>query len=1762
MAEGYGEQIARVEDLKKQAEGKTVLLTPLQGITESARKGEQSLKSLSPKLKSDEAKKYLAASVPKVNNYLKGIADKGFSVIQTRKDQIIEQADVAPINQLRASLLSSLDEQKAELDNIDRLEQQDAALKALEQKEKEIDGDKDLKLEEKIKAYGELHQSVTEIHGKLFRNLLTAEGTRLLQSLDQNIKKMQVRVGYKVTDLNIALKCREKYAQYVKVDDKGNITYSDSLLAMKKDNPAEYRRIMNEILKGVTGVQDKEGADFMKIESELAALRSKVDAYKKAVEEFEKNPTPETRHQLKESRPQLPYPGFPGSKERAELKVPGGEFLNDVYSTIDRVSVPYKKMQEDMASLDKRVEKKEEEQNKEMVKQLIDALDKNWNETVKPKQTEYGTFKTTSLPDYLFILSLDEKLVTPDMKAKRESYKGTYDKVSEELLRCMLAVENMVSPFMSKNLDAASRGKIMAKYKEAEKNVNEIESDRIRIQSTTTLKTITQPGATNLLSYVIWKPQGPDGKNYDINEEMLSSIPVAQRDLIRSQIRLAIANNREAVQAQTEKANQEILTPDPKLAIAKLREQYGEKAKTYFDALQLFDSGDLNAAAKGLRDFIVYYDTLSPADKLTLAPLLGEAREKIKLVAIRQVAILESLEADIRAVYSPLQAAVRQGRDNAFTAEQRNQISTEEMAVMSALGVLKKRVQEGQATDITELLDSIRQKLAKGANRYGLIEKLNTMFQAQNDLHSSDPAKKAAAIAELQKFADKATNMDTRLYDIGKKYLNMILEQDKKDAEQEANAKGYTREEISQQIISSPQAMASIKALAKQYYDQFLKDNPGAKDKISIEQAEQFVLRRKTDEFYQETLQRYMSQSPKWKDNTSVKMYNKWFPADRASFWEVWNYSLEEQHAFADECAKLTFESILTLPVGMGAGAVGKMVTRMALRGMLKMAGERAGLEAGLLMMERGGLMALRAGSAEMQMLSPALRVAVMNNSTRAALGAMGTAAWGSGVIAEGATMRALGDASSFLSSGQIPLYLQAESTENHMDFSHALTESMVKVMLFRFMGSAGQGLFGAGMRAGGASAITANLGMETFSGAGGAAIELAFMSPEERVKNGMNPSFWVKSILQNAIVSAGTHLAHGTSIGKGAKAREGAPEEPGSSSGKAGEPVSVHADTVLDQHGPTVLEGSGVRTTRAETSAHPESNASVEPTPPVNPFLRSAIVGDLQGRGVNVPENIYSAKLVVNKESGSPEVIINDGTSIPVSDLHNLPEALYRRVNDIIAGNKGAEKITTGEILLDRQKVDTLLSNREGIENLESILKNPQSRIEGTLDRNVLIQEIAQAKKRIEIVETKNEMARLRKGQKPEEMAHNFDLVIEKMLRNEAIDSQNPYGKILSRFRERNPEQFEMLSHSNVEHLVSSNCLDAIIAGDYVDLSVEPGKTQRVFEGSRIGKGGGGEMFNVALTSPDGNAFTVGAMKKPFNTASGRAMFAFEKAAAIEISSWQNENIIKPMVVGENFIIYETSPRCMSYSEALTTLGPAEVMRLYGEALNGFKYAEQRTGFIITDPKPDNILIMEVTVGGQKKYVAKLIDNSLVAPDKIVEFKYPHTGWYAPTSTDINKSQYLLRLQGKSQPEINAWMGRAYSNHCRGRIMEDLILGVYEKVPGLTASDREAIVKYYDELGRLEKIESDTGVRPEHFPRFPHTSNTTLNRAGRFIDTSRNLVVAGNPAAIDGLITTVDGLHTALGGATLSPPPSPGAARGSAVGAGYLGRRTDRTQQ
>ena len=1014
---------------------------------------------------------------------------------------------------------------------LEKIKAFEATEKSFEKKEEEVAANNSLPFEEKVKTYSSLGREVHE--ASLTAPPATSAGAKLLQKINTGFTNIMARIGYKMIDLNIAKTCRERYSKYVSVDDKGNISYTEAFKTLKTANPAEYKKIMNEIIRGVTGMGKKpeenqpDGTDFMKLEAELTQLNRKMDEYKKAVEEFEKNPGEETQQRMMAARPVLQYPGFPGSGERSALNISGGEFLTDMYSAVDRVGVPYKKLQETMAALDERAKNKEVVLNKEAITQLMTALDSNWNEMVKPKTAEYSAFKTSSMAEYLSLLAYNELLFTPEKKNVREKHRTTYDKISEEVLRSALTVEMMISPFMAKNLDAESRAKLDVKYKETEKLVNQVENDRLIIKSTQSLQKIETSPGVNVLSYVIWKPGAADGKNYEIDEH---AIPVEKRDMVRSQIRLMIAQNIESVKNETGTAIDDLQKVDPQKAIAKMREQYGEKGKLFFDAVQMMESGDLNAAAKGLRDFIAFSENgkFSAEETVSLGQLKMEAQDKLKLISARQIAMLETLQNDIRAVFSPLTAAIRSGRE--LDPQQKNMIAGEEGALNDELNILKGKVQKGEILDINAEVASIKQKLATGATRYGMVEKIAALFQAQNDLHSSDPVKKAAAIKELQKFADNATDMDTRLYDIGKKYLDMILEERKKESEDEANRKGVTRESVGQSIVASPAAMAVIKQLAKQYYDNFIKENPNAKEKITMEQAEQFVLRRKTDEQYSASLRQSMSSSPKYKDDPTLKMYDKWFPLDQARFWEVWKYSLEEQHLFADECAKLVYESILTLPVGMGAGAVGKMVTRMALRGMMQMAGERAGLEAGLLMMERGGLLALRAGSAEMEMLSPALRAAVMKGSTRAALGGMGSLAWGAGVAGEGATMHVLGGMTSFLSSGELPLYLQAQSgAGSHRSFAHAMSESMVKAMMFRFMGQAGQKVFGAGMQAGGANATASYLAMESFSGAGGTAIELASMDAKERQKQALNPTYWVRSMMSNAIVSAGTHYAHGS---------------------------------------------------------------------------------------------------------------------------------------------------------------------------------------------------------------------------------------------------------------------------------------------------------------------------------------------------------------------------------------------------------------------------------------------------------------------------------------------------------------------------------------------------------------------------------------------------------------------------------------------------------
>jgi hypothetical protein len=246
---------------------------------------------------------------------------------------------------------------------------------------------------------------------------------------------------------------------------------------------------------------------------------------------------------------------------------------------------------------------------------------------------------------------------------------------------------------------------------------------------------------------------------------------------------------------------------------------------------------------------------------------------------------------------------------------------------------------------------------------------------------------------------------------------------------------------------------------------------------------------------------------------STLELFNRSSPYDKenAKWYKPWSwkdYDEDNWEDFKVKSAEFALETLATLPIGMGAGAVGKLATRAALKLAFRGA-EVALTETALTAFEQGGVRALLAEKS----LSAVSRSRLLM-------------AWGGGLAAEGSSMFAMNSAWEGLSTGHVSW---AEGQDaGFWKFAQHFAESIAKAGAFRAIG-ASQGKILNAMKAetGSLQKVGATIIGEGFSGATATLMDAITMMAQGHGDQ-VTMDFVIKSMAQMALMSYGTHLAHG----------------------------------------------------------------------------------------------------------------------------------------------------------------------------------------------------------------------------------------------------------------------------------------------------------------------------------------------------------------------------------------------------------------------------------------------------------------------------------------------------------------------------------------------------------------------------------------------------------------------------------------------------------
>lgn len=1431
MQEFFNQQIEAVSRNVKSLERHESLKVYSNEVTTAAQKGVDDLRNLGPQLNSFEAKKYLTEQTPKIAQSLRAIALKGLELIAKNPNKAIEKTELQPLEGLKTSLQSDLSQLKTEMGNFHSLEKAEKDAQSFGQEIDQIGNDNNLRLEEKIPKYEDLIKKTQE-----FKANLPGESTGTKQLRDRVTKAIddhQQKIGAQLVELQLAKTIRdeitkekeelsqkkpgisEKYSKYFAISEDGKVTFTPELKKLEKESPKEYAALTRELTERIYVIS------LQSIENQIKAAENGKENYKKAVEAYEQNPTPENKNAVKESEVILDQLSFGNPADRKRLGIQVSNIAESIIGNVEQFGPSYNKISAEIKALKDRFEKKEKTIDQQAADEIAKACDSSWNELVQPQVKEYNAFASESLQKLFDLVALQDLLTTPEQKQNKEQLRAAFALTSEKTFQAVINIKKITDLQKDKNIDSKLKTQFSARSKEAADIITKLENDRVRLKATESLKGNTDDIKSQLLKYIIWDKNDPKG--YTLNLENLS---LDQKKVVESQINLLFATDREAIKAEM---NENAKNKKAEADTDNIEKQYGAQTHLFIEGLKQSQQGNYVEAITKMQDFVRAYETFSDEEKQKLAPVLKEAKNKILVLNLREIVVLEDILNDLAAVNAP-GTSFEKSTAEWLKPGQEDSYKTEIQNVSTKLAELRKNIAAGKVTDVATEIQKIKTEIQQVNKKKekGPIEDLEVLYTAINIIKNTDPdqdpTKRAQAIKTLQDFATKAR--ENQNYNLAAKYLSLAFSKELDEAKKLTSQKGLTREAVTKEILASPNIVANINQLAEKYYQEFVKQYPNQTNKVSIEIFRQKILAAKSSELYQKALQRVMTEATQFKNNPSIQQFNNYFPADPAAWYKPWAYNAKEYDDFIEELKLQGLITIATLPAGMVAGAIGRGVTGLATRGASRLLLSQAERKA---LQYAQGMASAGIKTAQIETIFPGISRAMGREALAIRTGEF------AGIGSEALSNLGLNDAIQYGLTGNNPRYLLDSQNKDYRTFGHALAESSIKTLITRKVGLSGQKEFGSDLAKGGAAAAKAAVKMEVFNALANTQIEAASLIVDNKGETIGDARFWVRSLVQNGINSAGSHIVRGSF---------GAKQEPAVAKSKTNEELLALAE----------------KNAKAKTKDSEQEKTKAENEVPVTPEERER--QQLFGKFKQQTDDISVA-------SSNPKANQNilgriydwvrdlDITSLGIKPKHTVNKPMkYGHEEEVEVELSNVKQPLEEMSHAEKKTAPAPVPQEENTPVGKHPLDDPNIGISPEVKlmmANLGVKDVAELKKFI----TPDELKILEKSIDPENperksLIEAADVVLDKQgvlkAHIEALETQGLNPKEL--IKNLSNAELDLLINSHENLGSDATLLKRILTRDFDMVETPSGGTLLIYEGNKLGEGGAGRISDAMFVN------------------------------------------------------------------------------------------------------------------------------------------------------------------------------------------------------------------------------------------------------------------------------------------------------------------------
>lgn len=375
-------------------------------------------------------------------------------------------------------------------------------------------------------------------------------------------------------------------------------------------------------------------------------------------------------------------------------------------------------------------------------------------------------------------------------------------------------------------------------------------------------------------------------------------------------------------------------------------------------------------------------------------------------------------------------------------------------------------------------------------------------------------------------------------------------------------------------------------------------------------------------------------------------------------------------------------------------------------------------------------------------------------------------------------------------------------------------------------------------------------------------------------------------------------------------------------------------------------------------------------------------------GKRATLPEEIYLLNDVLAK--GCLEGLVDPQMLLIAIEKGKLiPNELS--IPFLIKTPKGSmlveRLIELGKAPVTREWIENFIQSEYGFRKMEEWLNMKAVRFEKGLTREDML---ARLKNEKQMFVDQKIIRVFRDPAHPEKLDELKELVRDNIRHIEAGESvDNEIARILKGIKENDPDGYQMIVHGDIETLINTECFEGIVLGNKVKFVDSKGESVVGFFGKHAGQGTFGAVHRIVYRAHGDDKVHFAVAKQPFEK--GNSVFAQEIEGASQIQHWNHPNIIQPLHISPDIIIYESSEIALDLFDARAKALPAEEYLIYlRQALDGLIEYRKR-GLLHGDVKPGNVLVLKTGTDefGKNLYTAKLIDNT---PHPYNEMIVPNT--------------------------------------------------------------------------------------------------------------------------------------------------------------------------